>query len=75
MRLEDLPWFEHGGESYLLGSAGSLILTCPKCGEESFIARKKKQIKILKAQLQQAELALAEKDPTAKPKREVLFGS
>ena len=28
--------FEFQGVQYLLGSAGSLILACPKCGEEHF---------------------------------------
>jgi len=26
----------HNGKEYLLGSAGSLVLSCPKCGAESF---------------------------------------
>jgi len=28
--------YSHNGVEYLLGSAGSLILACPKCGEEHF---------------------------------------
>ena len=28
--------FVFGGVEYLRGSAGSLVLTCPKCGEEHF---------------------------------------
>ena len=32
----ELPFVEINGVRYQLGSAGSLILGCPKCGEEHF---------------------------------------
>jgi len=35
--LNDKPFVNNGVE-YLVGTAGSLILCCPKCGEEHFRA-------------------------------------
>lgn len=32
----ELPFTEHNYIRYQLGSAGSIILACPKCGEEHF---------------------------------------
>ena len=32
----EIKTFAHDGVEYLLGSAGSLILACSKCGEEHF---------------------------------------
>ena len=34
--MHTFPPLEHDGTKYLCGSAGSLILACPKCGEEHF---------------------------------------
>jgi hypothetical protein len=36
----ELPFIEQNGVRYLLGSAGSLIVACPKCGEEHFRDRR-----------------------------------
>ncbi|MDA4845986.1 hypothetical protein [Hoeflea poritis] len=32
----ELPYYEVDGVKYRLGSAGSFILCCPKCGEQRF---------------------------------------
>lgn len=32
----ELPYWERDGVRYCLGSEGSMILGCPKCGEEHF---------------------------------------